>query len=163
MLRRLRSDDGPALPVIVLTGRDGETDRIIGLDLGADDYLVKPFSPGELAARVRSVLRRATPVLPTTAARRPGCASTRAPARSPSTAGPSTSRPRSSTCSPSSPRHPRRVFSRAQLLQHVWGVAPGWQGAATVTEHVHRLRHKLERGEARFLQTVRGVGYRLEP
>jgi DNA-binding response OmpR family regulator len=55
------------------------------------------------------------------------------------------------------------VFSRAQLLQHVWGSAPGWQGEATVTEHVHRLRHKLEHGDARFLQTVRGVGYRLEP
>ena len=63
VLRRVREAEGTAapLPVIVLSGRSGETDRIIGLDLGADDYLVKPFSPGELAARVRSVLRRARP------------------------------------------------------------------------------------------------------
>ncbi len=161
VLRRLRGDSGPALPVIVLSGRDGETDRIIGLDLGADDYLVKPFSPGELAARVRSVLRRA-------GASRP------AP---PSTGLCVDARTREVTVDGRSvdltakefdlleflARHPRQVFSRAQLLEHVWGSARGWQGEATVTEHVHRLRHKLERGGCRYLATVRGVGYRLEP
>ncbi len=161
VLRRLRGDAGPALPVIVLSGRDGETDRIIGLDLGADDYLVKPFSPGELAARVRSVLRRA-------GASRP------AP---PPTGLYVDARTREVTVDGRSvdltakefdlleflARHPRQVFSRAQLLQHVWGSAPGWQGEATVTEHVHRLRHKLERGGSRYLSTMRGVGYRLEP
>jgi DNA-binding response OmpR family regulator len=163
VLRRLRSDDGPTLPVIVLSGRDGETDRIIGLDLGADDYLVKPFSPGELAARVRSVLRRATPVLPTTAAQRTGlCVDART--REVAVNGRAVDlTAKEFDLLEFLARHPRQVFSRAQLLQHVWGSAPGWQGEATVTEHVHRLRHKLERGEARFLQTVRGVGYRLEP
>src|SRR5690242_2949518 len=63
LLRRLRAA-GDALPIVVLSGRSGEGDRILGLDLGADDYLVKPFSPGELAARVRSVLRRARPAAP---------------------------------------------------------------------------------------------------
>jgi two-component system, OmpR family, phosphate regulon response regulator PhoB len=165
VLRRVREADGtgPPLPVIVLSGRSGETDRIIGLDLGADDYLVKPFSPGELAARVRSLLRRS----------RPGAAPAR-PAdglwvdetsRDVTLDG----RPVDLTAREFDllaflARHPRQVFTRAQLLQHVWGSAQGWQGEATVTEHVHRLRHKLGAGGGRpIVQTVRGVGYRLEP
>jgi len=166
VLRRVREADGAAapLPVIVLSGRSGETDRIIGLDLGADDYLVKPFSPGELAARVRSVLRRS----------RPGAVSAR-PAvglwvdetsRDVTLDG----RPVDLTAKEFDllaflVRHPRQVFTRAQLLQHVWGSAKGWQGEATVTEHVHRLRQKLGScGDGRpIVQTVRGVGYRMEP
>ena len=167
VLRRVREAEGATatpLPVIVLSGRSGETDRIIGLDLGADDYLVKPFSPGELAARVRSVLRRS----------RPGAVSAR-PAdglwvdetsRDVTLDG----RPVELTAKEFDllaffVRHPRQVFTRAQLLQHVWGSAKGWQGEATVTEHVHRLRQKLgSRGDGRpIVQTVRGVGYRLEP
>jgi two-component system, OmpR family, phosphate regulon response regulator PhoB len=166
VLRRVREaerDTANPLPVIVLSGRSGETDRIIGLDLGADDYLVKPFSPGELAARVRSVLRRT----------RPGAAAAR-PAdglwvdetsRDVTLDG----RPVDLTAKEFDllaflARHPRQVFTRAQLLQHVWGSAQGWQGEATVTEHVHRLRHKLGPDGGRpIVQTVRGVGYRLEP
>jgi DNA-binding response OmpR family regulator len=168
VLRRVREADGTAapLPVIVLSGRSGDTDRIIGLDLGADDYLVKPFSPGELAARVRSVLRRA----------RPGTGSARnAPADG--LWVDETSRDVTLDGCPVDltakefdllaflARHPRQVFTRAQLLQHVWGSAKGWQSEATVTEHVHRLRHKLgSRADGRpVVQTVRGVGYRLEP
>ncbi len=159
VLRRLRRDEGPALPVIVLSGRDGETDRIVGLDLGADDYLVKPFSPGELAARVRSVLRRATP----TPAHRPTGLHVDPRTREVTVDGRAVDlTAKEFDLLAFLARHPRQVFSRAQLLHHVWGSAPGWQGEATVTEHVHRLRHKLERGDARFLQTVRGVGYRLE-
>jgi two-component system, OmpR family, phosphate regulon response regulator PhoB len=166
VLRRVREADGTGtpLPVIVLSGRSGETDRIIGLDLGADDYLVKPFSPGELAARVRSLLRRS----------RPSAASVR-PAdglwvdetsRDVTLDG----RPVDLTAKEFDllaflARHPRQVFTRAQLLQQVWGSAQGWQGEATVTEHVHRLRHKLGPGGGGrpIVQTVRGVGYRLEP
>ena len=146
-----RSGAGAAtpLPVIVLSGRSGDTDRIIGLDLGADDYLVKPFSPGELAARVRSVLRRA----------RPGAVSAR-PAdglRVDETSRDVTldGRPVDLTAKEFDllaflARHPRQVFTRAQLLQHVWGSAKGWQSEATVTEHVHRLRQKLgSRGDGR--------------
>jgi DNA-binding response OmpR family regulator len=166
VLRRVRGGDvGPAeLPVIVLSGRSGETDRIVGLDLGADDYLVKPFSPGELAARVRSVLRRVRP-----APAAPGCrtAGLRVDldAREVTVDG----RPVELTAREFDllaflHRHPRRVFTRAQLLAQVWASAPGWQGEATVTEHVHRLRHKLETcGGRRYVTTVRGVGYRLEP
>ena len=167
VLRRVRAaerDTDAPLPVIVLSGRSGETDRIIGLDLGADDYLVKPFSPGELAARVRSLLRRS----------RPGAASAR-PAdglRVDETSRDVTldGRPVDLTAKEFDllaflARHPRQVFTRAQLLEQVWGSAKGWQGEATVTEHVHRLRQKLGScGDGRpIVATVRGVGYRMEP
>jgi two-component system, OmpR family, phosphate regulon response regulator PhoB len=166
VLRRVREAEGAAvpLPVIVLSGRSGETDRIIGLDLGADDYLVKPFSPGELAARVRSLLRRsragAVPAPPADGlwvdensrdVTLDGC--------------PVDLTAKEFDLLAFLARHPRQVFTRAQLLEHVWGSAKGWQGEATVTEHVHRLRHKLgARGDGRpIVQTVRGVGYRMEP
>lgn len=149
------------LPVIILSGRNGETDRIVGLDLGADDYLVKPFSPGELAARVRSVLRRSGP----------------SPADSIIT-GPLRIEPATHEVWVDGVRveltakefeliaflagHPRQVFTRRQLLHHVWRSAE-WLGEATVTEHVHRVRGKLEAaGGPRLIQTVRGVGYRLD-
>jgi two-component system phosphate regulon response regulator PhoB len=170
VLRRVRAADGTAapLPVIVLSGRSGETDRIIGLDLGADDYLVKPFSPGELAARVRSVLRRAHPgAHPGAAPAHPaGGLWVDETSRDVTLDG----RPVDLTAREFDllaflVRHPRQVFTRAQLLQHVWGSAKGWQGEATVTEHVHRLRCKLgPGGDGRpIVQTVRGVGYRLDP
>jgi two-component system phosphate regulon response regulator PhoB len=163
LLRRLR-DAGDRTPVVVLSGRSGEGDRILGLDLGADDYLVKPFSPGELAARVRSVLRRSG-----------GPAGGRPPAVTGARSGlhidpwtreveldgepvPLTAREFDLLAFLAG--HPRRVFTRAQLLEQVWASSRGWQSEATVTEHVHRLRHKLGR---RHLVTVRGVGYRLEP
>jgi DNA-binding response OmpR family regulator len=190
VIRRVRRGGAgrPDLPVIVLSGRSGETDRIVGLDLGADDYLVKPFSPGELAARVRSVLRRA----------RGGHGD------DPGRAGVAGDGPRDEEALIAHPRgdgprdgaltvdertrdvtvdghavdltakefdllaflarHPRQVFTRAQLLRHVWGSASHWQSEATVTEHVHRLRRKIEADPTRpaRLCTVRGVGYRLE-
>ncbi|WP_214406786.1 response regulator transcription factor [Pseudonocardia lacus] len=162
LLRRLR-EGGDRTPVVVLSGRSGEGDRILGLDLGADDYLVKPFSPGELAARVRSVLRRS--------GGRPVAAPPVAPPRSGLHIDPSTreveldGEPVELTAREFDllaflAGHPRQVFTRAQLLEQVWSSSSRWQSEATVTEHVHRLRHKLA---GRFLVTVRGVGYRLEP
>jgi DNA-binding response OmpR family regulator len=150
--------------VIVLSGRSGETDRIIGLDLGADDYLVKPFSPGELAARVRSVLRRARPAA--AAARTADGLWVDETSRDVTLDGcPVDLTAKEFDLLAFLVRHPRQVFTRAQLLQHVWGSAKGWQGEATVTEHVHRLRHKLGSAGAGHpvVQTIRGVGYRLEP
>lgn len=168
VLRTVRGQEemnsGAQLPIIVLSGRSGETDRIVGLDLGADDYLVKPFSPGELSARVRSLLRRTRP----------------APVARRSHRGlwvDETSRivrvdgqdveltAKEFDLLAFLARHPRQVFTRAQLLQNVWGSGRGWQGEATVTEHVHRLRLKLgqQQGGQTMLQTLRGVGYRLEP
>jgi two-component system phosphate regulon response regulator PhoB len=158
VLRRLRQGDrDAALPVIVLSGRSGETDRIVGLDLGADDYLVKPFSPAELAARVRSVLRRAAPAEPVAA----GGLRIDHAAREVFVDG------RETTMTAKEfdllsflAAHPRQVFTRAQLLDRVWASAAEWQSEATVTEHVHRLRQKLGPG---LVRTVRGVGYRYEP
>ncbi len=164
VLRRVRDDErawtGRPLPVIVLSGRSGETDRIVGLDLGADDYLIKPFSPGELAARVRSVLRRSAPA--------PGPAGDRGlvvdePSRAVSVDGRAVElTAREFDLLAFLIRHPRRVFTRSQLLAHVWDATPEWCSEATVTEHVHRLRGKLDPAGDRFLRTVRGVGYRLE-
>ncbi|WP_460603870.1 response regulator transcription factor [Jatrophihabitans fulvus] len=167
VLRKVRdgATAAPAdLPVIVLSGRSGQTDRIVGLDQGADDYLVKPFSPGELEARVRSLLRRSRGTL--------------RPARI--EAGALTIDPASREVTHDGTRveltarefdllaflaaHPRHVFTRAQLLAQVWQSSSDWQGEATVTEHVHRLRHKLGTGHrVPALRTVRGVGYQFEP
>ncbi len=151
------------LPIIVLSGRDGETDRIIGLDLGADDYLVKPFSPGELAARVRSVLRRSSPEL-----------SAEAVVVGSLRIEPTSRRVRLADRDVDlTPKefdllvflavHPSHVFTRRELVDRVWNTSPEWLGEATVTEHVHRLRLKLEQDPShpRLLRTVRGVGYQL--
>lgn len=163
---RLLSD----VPVIFLTGRGLETERIAGLKLGADDYVVKPFSLGEMSARVESVLRRAG-------------------------VNPSHHRIEAPTISFGDlqvnenthevrlngrlidltsrefallaflAKSPRQVYSRAQLLEHVWASSPEWQNEATVTEHVRRLRVKLEDDpdKPQWIKTVRGVGYRFEP
>jgi two-component system, OmpR family, phosphate regulon response regulator PhoB len=165
VLRRVRTAAATAtLPVIVLSGRSGETDRIVGLDLGADDYLVKPFSPGELAARVRSVLRRARPATP-----EPPVVSGRlvldGAAREITVDGAAVElTAREFDLLAFLVAHPRQVFSRAQLLAQVWR-SEGWQGEATVTEHVHRLRQKLGLDPAARprIRTVRGVGYQLDP
>lgn len=159
LLRGLR-DAGDALPVVVLSGRSGEGDRITGLDLGADDYLVKPFSPGELAARVRSVLRRsgggtAPRPVPATGLRvDPATRDVELDGH------PVQLTAREFDLLAFLVARPRQVFTRAQLLEQVWSSSSGWQSDATVTEHVHRLRHKLGRDR---VATVRGVGYRFEP
>ncbi|WP_299049983.1 response regulator [uncultured Nocardioides sp.] len=156
-------------PVIVLSGRNGETDRIVGLDLGADDYLVKPFSPGELAARVRSVLRRSAPDAADEALTvgdvRIEPASRRVVV-SRGDAGVATDvelTPKEFDLLAFLAAHPRHVFTRVQLLDRVWHSSAEWLGEATVTEHVHRLRTKVEADPAapRLLRTVRGVGYQL--
>jgi two-component system, OmpR family, phosphate regulon response regulator PhoB len=166
VLRRIRQDEqdaGEGLPVIVLSGRDGDYDRILGLDLGADDYLVKPFSPGELGARVRSLLRRARPST--------SCATVHGPMALDTSARTVTIRGEAVDLTAKEfdllaffIAHPGKVFTRAQLLNRVWN-SPGWLGEATVTEHVHRLRRKLEvdPGRPEWIKTVRGVGYQLEP
>ncbi|MGQ0844214.1 MAG: response regulator transcription factor [Sporichthyaceae bacterium] len=163
VLTRLRRTS--RIPVIVLTGRSGETDRIVGLDLGADDYLVKPFSPGELAARVRSVLRRATPEAPSNRLEF-GALAIDTTTREVHLAGTVVElTAKEFDLLAFLARAPRQVFTREQLLKRVWGAVGEWQDSATVTQHVHRLRHKLEAdpGHPRWLRTVRGVGYRFEP
>jgi two-component system alkaline phosphatase synthesis response regulator PhoP len=150
-------------PIIVLSGRSGETDRIVGLDLGADDYLVKPFSPGELVARIRSVLRRASPE-PTDDAIVVGALRIEPASRRVLLADADVDlTPKEFDLIAFLASHPRHVFTRSQLLDRVWNSSSEWLGEATVTEHVHRLRLKLEQDPAqpRLLRTVRGVGYQL--
>ena len=155
------------VPVIVLTARTEEADRIIGLELGADDYVSKPFSPRELVARVRSVLRRAS-VEPD-----PGGGlmefdglSIDTTSREVEVNGEKvTLTAREFDVLAFLASAPRQVFSRGQLLDHVWNSSPEWQDTSTVTVHVRRIRHKIEQDPERpeRLVTVRGVGYRFEP
>jgi DNA-binding response OmpR family regulator len=153
------------LPVIMLTARGEEADRIVGLELGADDYVTKPFSPRELAARVRTVLRRsATPSPLNERLAFEGLeidASTREVRRA--------GEPVRLTAKEFDllwflASHPRRVFSRDQLMDRVWGYEAALD-TGTVTVHVRRLREKIERDAShpRFLETVWGVGYRFAP
>jgi DNA-binding response OmpR family regulator len=163
--RRLRAL--APVPVIMLTARGDEADRVIGLELGADDYVAKPFSAKELVARVRAVLRRARGPL------------------SPPTGGPGvlvdgdlrvdvaayeaaldgrvlSLTPREFELLAYLMRHPRQAFRRDQLLQSVWGYKFG--DTSTVTVHVRRLREKVEPDPSRptRIATVMGVGYRWE-
>jgi len=148
-------------PVIMLTARGEEADRIVGLDLGADDYVIKPFSPRELVARVRSVLRR-TPESP--ARRRIATAGfvidagTRELVRDGEVIRLTAREFDLLWCLAS---HPGLVFSRDQLMDRVWGYEP-MSDTGTVTVHVRRLREKIEHdpSQPRHVQTVWGVGYR---
>ncbi len=153
------------LPVIMLTARGEEADRIVGLELGADDYVTKPFSPRELAARVRSVLRRATPADAAVERLTFGDVELERATRDARKAGAEvrlTAKEFDLLWFLAS--HPRRVFSRDQLMASVWGYTAALD-TGTVTVHVRRLREKLEDSpsEPRHLQTVWGVGYRLVP
>ena len=159
---RARSD----VPVIVLTSRDEETDRVVGLEMGADDYVLKPFSPREVVARVRAVLRRFR--------------GDRAAQEETPLSGPGGLRvdPRTRRASlrenelalsrtefnllAAFVKAPGRVFERSQLLDTVWGTDVV-VGDRTVDVHVKALRRKLEEagGDPKLLETVRGVGYRL--
>ncbi len=150
------------LPVILLTARGEEADRIVGLELGADDYVTKPFSPRELAARVRTVLRRATPVAETSARLSFDGLVLDAGTREVRRHGEElklTAKEFDLLWFLAS--HPRKVFSRDQLMSRVWGFESAVD-TGTVTVHVRRLREKIEEtpSHPRFLQTVWGVGYR---
>ncbi|MDQ1499113.1 MAG: hypothetical protein QOI86_2453 [Actinomycetota bacterium] len=152
-----------ALPVIVLSGRAGEADRVLAFELGADDYVVKPFLARELPARIRSVVRRAGPASPVL---RFGPLEIRLPEREVLLAGVVVdTTPREFDLLATMASSPRRVFSKAELLSVVWGSSDNWQDPATVTEHIRRLRRKLEvdPDRPRWLHTVRGAGYRFEP
>jgi DNA-binding response OmpR family regulator len=165
--RRLRAatDWTAWTPVLFVTARDDEVDRIVGLELGADDYVTKPFSPRELVLRVDSVLRRVT--------------ATQSPAaKKILTAGAITVDPAARRATKDGVElaltvreldlltflmsHPGEAFSREQLMREVWGWTFGDQ--STVTVHVRRLREKVEQDPANptLIQTVWGIGYRLE-
>ena len=153
------------VPVIVLTGRTDEMDRVVGLELGADDYVLKPFSPRELVARVRSVLRRARTGGDDPGLRFDGVAiDTRS--RTVTVHGePVPFRAREFDLLVFLASSPRQVFSRGQLLTHVWDSSTEYSDVSTVTVHVRRVRQKIESDplEPRWIVTVRGVGYRFDP
>ena len=163
LCRWIRSREGRSeLPVILLTARGEEADRIVGLELGADDYVTKPFSPRELAARVRTVLRRAAPPAETSARLSFDGLTLDAGTREVHRAGEElklTAKEFDLLWFLAS--HPRKVFSRDQLMSRVWGFESAVD-TGTVTVHVRRLREKIEESPShpRFLQTVWGVGYR---
>ena len=164
ILRWLR--DRSDAPVIFITSRREEVDRIAGLELGADDYVVKPFSPQELVSRVRAVMRRLQRET--------------ANAERPLTYGDLTIDPQTRLVTLAGheisltsrefdllwllARHPRQVFSRKQLLERVWGVSD-YIDPSTVTVHLRRLREKIETDASQptRLITVWGVGYKFEP
>ena len=153
------------LPVILLTARGEETDRIVGLELGADDYVTKPFSPRELAARVRTVLRRAAPGASASERLSFDDLEIDAQAREVYRRGSLLSlTAREFDLLWFLASHPRQVFSRDLLMERVWGYEAALD-TGTVTVHVRRLREKIEDepSRPRFLQTVWGVGYRFAP
>jgi DNA-binding response OmpR family regulator len=154
-----------SLPVILLTARGEEADRIVGLELGADDYVTKPFSPRELAARVRTVLRRSNGASPAPEGISFGEIELDGASREARRAGKAvqlTAKEFELLWFLAS--HPRHVFSRDQLMARVWGYEAAVD-TGTVTVHVRRLREKIESDPSRpcHLHTVWGVGYRLDP
>ena len=171
VLARIR--DLGYLPVILISVKGDTADRVLGLRLVADDFLSKPFSPVELVARVETVLRRS-------AVRAPAPVPEAPPADLENPSGLQVNEVTREVTVEGTPveltakefdllafliRSPRQVFSRGQLLEHVWSSRSEWQDEATVTEHVRRVRHKIEPDPAkpRWITTVRGVGYRFEP
>jgi two-component system, OmpR family, response regulator ResD len=165
VMRQLHERPGPRIAVILLTARGEESDRLVGLRHGADDYVVKPFSPAELVARVDAVLRRVSPP----AEEEPPIV------HGPLRVEPATRRvflddeelsltQREFDLLAYLAARPGRVFSRDQLMEAVWG-GPYFNDTSTVTVHVRRLRAKLgdDPAQPRFIETVWGVGYRLRP
>jgi DNA-binding response OmpR family regulator len=161
--RRLRQDPSTqTVPLVMLTARSDEVDRVLGLELGADDYVVKPFSPREVVARVRAVLRRSRPA-PGTAPVTVGPLRIDAAAHTVSVEGTPVNLTRREFDLLRALVEARgRVLSREFLLEHVWGyTAAGEIESRTVDVHVRRLRQKLGPAAPR-IGTVTGVGYRLE-
>lgn len=163
--RRLRAEG--ETPIIIVTARRAETDRILGLEMGADDYVVKPFSPQELVSRVRAVLRRTHNATTLPSGRvlefddiriDPGTRLVEIDGRELQL----TAKEFDLLWFLAS--HPRQVFNRDQLLDQVWGETQ-YLDPSTVTVHVRRLREKIEPDSAnpRHIHTVWGVGYKFEP
>jgi DNA-binding response OmpR family regulator len=163
--RQLRSR--APVPVIMLTALGEEADRIMGLEIGADDYISKPFSPRELVARIKSVLRRAggpLTVVPHLDLLEAGNLVVEVGARAVTLDGtPITLTVREFDLLVFLMSHPRQVFTREDLLERVWGYTFG--DKSTVTVHVRRLREKIEAdpSDPQHLATVWGVGYRFDP
>lgn len=162
LAKQLRADARTKdIPIIMLTARGDERDKILGLESGADDYITKPFSPQELLARIKAVLRRRAPQLTDDAIEVAGLRLDPAAHRV-------CGHGRELHLGPTEFKllrflmtHPERVYSRKQLLDHVWGDHV-FVAERTVDVHIRRLRQALEpSGHERLIETVRGVGYRV--
>jgi DNA-binding response OmpR family regulator len=165
VMRRVRRDTAKSAAIILLTARGEESDRVIGLRLGADDYMVKPFSPAELLARVDALLRRIAPVAEREPPLRFDGLEIDPAARTVVLDGQDLElTQREFDLLLFLTRHPGQAFRRDELMQHVWQYS-FYLDTSTVTVHIRRLRAKLERDPARprFIQTVWGVGYRFAP
>jgi two-component system response regulator ResD len=165
VMRRTHEGLDPTVPVILLTAKGEESDRLVGLRLGADDYVVKPFSPAELVARVDAVLRRARPAEDATERLRfgeleidPAARVVRAGTREVELTQ------REFDLLLFLARHPGQVFSRDQLMDRVWQFS-FYTDTTTVTVHIRRLRSKIEPqpSKPQWIETVWGVGYRFRP
>jgi DNA-binding response OmpR family regulator len=159
LLRSLVAAGGP--PVILATSRASEVDRVLGLEIGAEDYVVKPFSVRELAARIRRTVRRP----PAERSRLEdgelaidlGSREVRLGDRPIELTG------REFDLLAYLVGRPRRVCSREELLRNVWGSSTSWQSPKTVTEHIRRIRRKVDHARAGRITTVTGIGYRFDP
>jgi len=158
--RRIRADH-PSMPIIMLTARDDEASRVTGLEMGADDYVTKPFSPRELVARVKAVLRRVQGEQELTGPLRAGRVELDPVSRTCRLDGDDVELTRLEfDLLAELAAHPNVVFTRERLLERVWGYQSG-VGGKTVDVHVANLRRKL--GKDLPIVAVRGVGYRLDP
>ncbi len=163
VLRRLR-ESGDQVPVIVLSAKGQESERVVGLELGADDYISKPASPREVLARVRAVLRRTGSTGPESIS--VSDLEIDVVGRRVMKAGVELELPpKEFDLLVRMASTPGEVHSRAALLRDVWGSSPDWQDPGTVTVHIRRLRRKLEFDPANplHLVTVYGIGYRFDP
>ena len=159
VLRRLR-ERSPELPVLFLTARDDIKDKVQGLTVGGDDYITKPFSPKELVARIKAVMRRISPMAVEEVIEMQGLSLDPTSHRVMTGENPLDMGPTEFKLLHFFMTHPERVYSREQLLNNVWGTNV-YVEDRTVDVHIRRLRKALElSGHDRMVQTVRGTGYR---
>ena len=157
--RTLR-EEGNNVPVIILTAREEEADKVLGLEIGADDYITKPFSPKELVARIKAVMRRISPMAVEEVIEMQGLSLDPTSHRVMTGENPLDMGPTEFKLLHFFMTHPERVYSREQLLNNVWGTNV-YVEDRTVDVHIRRLRKALElSGHDRMVQTVRGTGYR---
>ena len=158
--RSIRSQTLHEPAIIMVTGRGDPADRIIGLEVGADDYITKPFSPKELVARIKAVMRRISPMAVEEVIEVQGLSLDPTSHRVMANEAPLDMGPTEFKLLHFFMTHPERVYSREQLLNHVWGTNV-YVEDRTVDVHIRRLRKALElSGHDKMVQTVRGTGYR---
>ena len=159
--RQIREGPHRGTPIIMLTAKSSEADRVLGLQIGADDYVVKPFSPRELAFRAKALIRRSNDYNRPKVISMEGLKVDIAGYVVEVGAETVDLAPKEFEILALLVQHPGQIFSREEILQHIWGY--DYQGTTrTVDEHIKRLRRKIHAGEHTYIQTVWGVGYKFE-